>query len=283
VSEPQQPGQPDPQRNPDGKPRRRRRRRRKNVQSGQGGPSTQAGQGGATAQGAAPAGDGVSAVPSPTPKKRPPVRRNRPKPPPVSANSSEDGDAVRPARGHRPGTPAGPPRANRPERTKEAQRKGGGTKGASSKKGPPANAGGSAPPRKKKKKRKVRTKDCVSCYTPHVTIHRVKITHRKQWNFICDICWADRCVDNPHYEYGGLWISGRVMPPESELYAEWLAKRKKHNHGPAALQPETAAAANPSPVTAAKDQAVATTPPDASPTEARPPAADTPNPSPTCD
>ena len=72
----------------------------------------------------------------------------------------------------------------------------------------------------------------MACYTQHVTIHRVKITYRKQWDFICDICWADRCVDNPHYEYGGLWMSGRVMPPESELYAEWLAKRKKRSQGP---------------------------------------------------
>ena len=60
----------------------------------------------------------------------------------------------------------------------------------------------------------------------------MKITHRKQWDFICDMCWADRCVDNPHYEYGGLWTSGRVMPPESELYAQWLATRKKKQRGP---------------------------------------------------
>ena len=174
------------------------------------------------------------------------MRRNRPKPPPVTVGGDSDDNAVRPARGKRPGRPAGARKNGTPKAEKkgppprardERPRRGGGGGGpkADRPKGPPGTsaAGGQAPPpRKKKKKRKVRTKECVNCYTPHVTIHRVKITHRKQWNFICDMCWADRCVDNPHYEYGGLWTSGRVMPPESELYAQWLATRKKKQRGP---------------------------------------------------
>ncbi|MEM6459016.1 MAG: hypothetical protein AAF710_06455 [Planctomycetota bacterium] len=72
------------------------------------------------------------------------------------------------------------------------------------------------PPPKKKKRRKPRTKQCVQCFMPCTTIHRVRLDHRKQWVFICDLCWADRCIDNPHYEYGGLWVSGRVIKPESQ-------------------------------------------------------------------
>ena len=121
----------------------------------------------------------------------------------------------------------------------------------------------------------------MHCYTPHVTIHRVKITYRKQWDFICDICWADRCVDNPHYEYGGLWMSGRVMPPESELYAEWLAKRKKRSQGPDAptgSPPEPAASENESPsseTTASGvngDEPAVATAPNAVPDASEPPA-----------
>lgn len=246
------PGQSDPQRNPsgpeggsgggaDGKPKRRRRRRKK---SGAGAPgAAQAGQQGAAPSTAPPTEPGASApagAPA-TPKTRPPVRRNRPKPPPVSANASEANPSARPPRGKGPGRP-NDSRDDRPRKTT-------GPKGAPA---PTADAGtADAPaPRKKKKKRKVRTKDCVQCFTPHVTIHRVNITYRKQWSFICDMCWADRCVDNPHYEYGGLWMSGRVMPPESELYAEWLAKRKDRSRASAA-EPASDSGAQSSPKTQA--------------------------------
>ena len=78
----------------------------------------------------------------------------------------------------------------------------------------PQNGRGGQKP-KPKKRRKPRTKQCVHCYTPCTTIHRVKLDYRRQWAFICDICWPTRCIDNPHYEYGGLWVTGRVMKPES--------------------------------------------------------------------
>ncbi len=157
------------------------------------------------------------------------MRRNRPKPPPVSAGTSD-----RPARGKGPGRP-NDGRGSGPQGRDDRPRKGATTPGGATAEAPAQ--------RKKKKKRKVRTKDCVACYTPHVTIHRVNLSYRKQWSFICDMCWADRCVDNPHYEYGGLWMSGRVMPPESELYAQWLAKRKQHKRGPdAKAGPESDAA-----------------------------------------
>ena len=84
---------------------------------------------------------------------------------------------------------------------------------------------------KPKKRRKPRTKQCVHCYTPCTTIHRVRLDYRKQWVFICDICWPTRCIDNPHYEFGGTWVSGRIVKPESQLRDEAQAKRnQKHTH-----------------------------------------------------
>ncbi len=157
----------------------------------------------------------------------------------MPAGAPNDEAAGRPASKPPPGRTA-PPH----DRSDRGPRHGDGPKGA-----PPA-VDGTSPRKKKKKKRKVRTKDCVGCYTPHVTIHRVKITHRKQWSFICDVCWADRCVDNPHYEYGGLWMSGRVMPPESELYAEWLAKRKKNKKKAKPTEPPYRAADTTDPLSA---------------------------------
>ncbi|MEM1107421.1 MAG: hypothetical protein AAGH99_01890 [Planctomycetota bacterium] len=79
---------------------------------------------------------------------------------------------------------------------------------------------------KKKKRRKPRTKQCVHCYMPCTTIHRVRLDHRKQWVFICDLCWPTRCVDNPHYEFGGTWVTGRIVKPESQIRDEKLAKHK---------------------------------------------------------
>ncbi|MEM1447393.1 MAG: hypothetical protein AAGF84_15145, partial [Planctomycetota bacterium] len=75
---------------------------------------------------------------------------------------------------------------------------------------PPDRPGQTAAKPKAKKRRKPRTKQCVNCYTPCTTIHRVRLDYRKQWVFICDICWPTRCVDNPHYEFGGTWVSGRI-------------------------------------------------------------------------
>ncbi len=91
-----------------------------------------------------------------------------------------------------------------------------------------------------KKRRKPRTKQCVHCYTPCTTIHRVRIDYRKQWVFVCDICWPTRCVDNPHYEFGGTWVSGRIVVPESQLRDEWLAKQqqKSAQHKPRTDQPK---------------------------------------------
>ena len=76
-----------------------------------------------------------------------------------------------------------------------------------------------------RKKRKVRTKQCVHCMTPCVSIHRVQVDHRRRWVFICDICWPTRCVDNPHYAYGGLWVAGRVMKPDSQVMQERRGRR----------------------------------------------------------
>ncbi len=67
----------------------------------------------------------------------------------------------------------------------------------------------------------------MHCYTPCTTIHRVRIDHRRQWVFICDICWPTRCVDNPHYEFGGTWVTGRIVKPESQQRDEWLARQKQ--------------------------------------------------------
>ena len=82
-----------------------------------------------------------------------------------------------------------------------------------------------------KKRRKPRTKQCVNCLTPCTTIHRVQLDYRKQWVFICDICWPSRCIENPHYSYGGLWVSGRIVKPESQLRDEARA-RYGHGHHP---------------------------------------------------
>ena len=87
------------------------------------------------------------------------------------------------------------------------------------------NAGGAGPDTGGRKRRKVRTKQCVHCMTPCTTIHRVQIDHRRRWVFICDVCWPTRCVDNPHYAYGGLWVAGRVMKPESQIMEERRGRR----------------------------------------------------------
>lgn len=53
--------------------------------------------------------------------------------------------------------------------------------------------------------------------------------YRKQWVFVCDICWPTCCVDNPHYEFGGTWVSGRIVKPESQIADE---RRQKRQGGP---------------------------------------------------
>lgn len=104
----------------------------------------------------------------------------------------------------------------------------------------PDRPGNAASKPKAKKRRKPRTKQCVHCYTPCTTIHRVRIDYRKQWVFVCDICWPTRCIDNPHYEFGGTWVSGRIVKPESQLRDEWLAKQnqKPSNPKPRADRPD---------------------------------------------
>ena len=232
------------------RPRRRRRRRKPRKPGAEGNPAAPT-----APSAAAPATPASQPPANPTPERsaapaaaatptvptgRPPVRRNRPKP--KAAVPSADAGTVRPPGGRsrrRRNKPAPPADATRPAgppsvpthaaagvadtSPKRSNHRLGSKPPADDRPRPAANA--DAAPAKKKKKRKARTKDCVACYTPHVSIHRVKIDHRNQWRFICDICWADRCVDNPHYEYGGLWTSGRVMTPESELHAERQSKR----------------------------------------------------------
>ncbi|MEM9882546.1 MAG: hypothetical protein AAF800_06495 [Planctomycetota bacterium] len=100
------------------------------------------------------------------------------------------------------------------------------------------------PPPNKNKRRKPRTKQCVHCFMPCTTIHRVRLDHRKQWVFICDQCWAERCVDNPHYEYGGLWVSGRVVKPESQHAADHRSRSAGSKPAPA---PRGSAPAPPAP------------------------------------
>ncbi len=181
----------------------------------------------------------VKSVSSKSRKPRPP-RKDRNARPPRETHGDNTRAADRgpnPNRSNNTGTPNKPGnKSNRPQSEKKGQRP------------PEAHDGaprpGDTPPAKKRKKRKLRTKDCLACYTPHTTIHRVRVNYRKQWAFICDICWADRCVDNPHYEYGGLWISGRVMTPESELHAERLKKRQKSGKSQKQSNPQSSPSSN---------------------------------------
>ena len=149
---------------------------------------------------------------------------NRPAPATVQSETSPDQSDTRdPGTGYRgKDTKAKKPRRGQDESRPQAPagRDGGGKnrdRQSSTTRADADNAqggrGGQKP--KQKKRRKPRTKQCVHCYTPCTTIHRVKLDYRKQWAFICDVCWPTRCIDNPHYEYGGLWVTGRVMKPES--------------------------------------------------------------------
>ncbi len=102
---------------------------------------------------------------------------------------------------------------------------------------PDAQQAGNAP--KARKKRKPRTKQCVHCYTPCTIIHKVKLDHRKQTAFICDICWPTRCVDNPHYEYQGLWNSGRLMRPGQDAAPPKKRSGNHHANAPGPRKDET--------------------------------------------
>ncbi|MEM8783258.1 MAG: hypothetical protein AAGE65_10455, partial [Planctomycetota bacterium] len=101
---------------------------------------------------------------------------------------------------------------------------------------------------KPRKKRKPRTKQCVNCFMPCTTIHKVRLDHRKQWSFICDICWPTRCLDNPHYEYEALWVSGRLLHPgRHDDRDEKKSAKPKPNPDHADARPPSSSDGEPSP------------------------------------
>jgi hypothetical protein len=135
------------------------------------------------------------------------------------------GDAARPSKKPREttapssaGRSSGGYRGKSPDKTKPRREAGAARTQASAP--PPREEKPSAKGPKPKKRRKLRTKQCVNCFTPCTTIHRVRLDHRRQWHFICDICWPSRCIDNPHYEFGGTWVTGRIIKPESQIRDE---------------------------------------------------------------
>jgi len=78
----------------------------------------------------------------------------------------------------------------------------------------------------KRKRRKPRVKQCFNCFTPLSILHRVKVSPRRGWVFVCDICWGACCEDNPHYKYGGMWESGRLK--HIDKTAEQQQRRAEH-------------------------------------------------------
>jgi len=216
----------------DGEPpkkRRRRRRRNKNKPAQDGLAKDSAPHPEASAEPANNQDKGPARDPGNRPPK-PPRPRGKPapdgRPPKTSGGYRGQNQKASPSQGQN--LSAGASSRTTPGgrgKSSDAKPSGRGTADKSSK--APDRPGNAAGKPKTKKRRKPRTKQCVNCYTPCTTIHRVRIDYRKQWVFICDICWPTRCVDNPHYEFGGTWVSGRIVKPESQLRDEWLAKQKQ--------------------------------------------------------
>ncbi len=154
----------------------------------------------------------------------------------AEAEPSADGEAVSPEDAkpapRRDVDRSNPPRRrNRGDKPDSRSDRGGrgdarGGKG-DGKQGSPPGTGGEAKP-KARKKRKPRTKQCVSCFTPCSVVHKVRLDHRKQWVFICDICWPSRCIDNPHYEFQATWSSGRITRPGQSNGEQRRDKPPKH-------------------------------------------------------
>ncbi|MEM7625504.1 MAG: hypothetical protein AAF333_07745 [Planctomycetota bacterium] len=208
---------------PDGdRPRKRRRRRRNKNKGGASGQSP------GNTSGDKSKAPGNADASAPSPKPQPARDKNKSGP---RDNTKGDQPAA--------GSTRGKPRSERrrdgnqqsPARSSGSKRDGGPNRNDKRDNAAPP------PQTKKKKRRKPRTKQCVNCFTPCTTIHRVRLDYRKQWVFICDICWPTRCVDNPHYEFGGTWVSGRIVKPESQQRDEWLAKQKQKKSPPAETQP----------------------------------------------
>ena len=157
-----------------------------------------------------PRGKAVTApaatAPTPAPAPAKPKPKTKPSPKPKVKPAPVVAKDARPAR------PASRPRREpspSPENKPEGEQGGGG--------------GGRKP-------RKVRTKNCVHCYTPNAVLHKVRLSQKSQWSYICDICWPTRCLDNPSYVYGGTWTTGRLhIPGEKKPKAVGKAGS---NHGP---------------------------------------------------
>ena len=246
-----EPNQPNPS-GPEGDRPRKRRRRRRNKNKNKGGeagtpPQNQAADGTPTPN------ETSDTSGSPQGESQQPRNKRKPRSRDGSGERKPAGDGYRgkpKSEGPRDGG-GRPPRSSDPKRDTGPNRKGGapaakgGTgSGPNAGGGSGGNAGG--PPAKKKKRRKPRTKQCVNCFTPCTTIHRVRLDYRKQWVFICDICWPSRCIDNPHYEFGGTWVSGRIVKPESQQRDEKLAKQGHKSPRPtenAPTKPDSAAPA----------------------------------------
>lgn len=228
----------------DGPPKKRRRRRRRNKnKNGQGqAPQDQASSDPTVNADGVPRGENAP----------PPVEKQAP----ANATQPQAGSGYRgKSDGPRDAEAADKPRADRadpkpqrdrdekPDARPESKSSGGPTNRPSKSNNNNNNADQD---RNARKRRKPRTKQCVHCFTPCTTIHRVRLDFRKQWVFICDICWPSRCIDNPHYEYGGMWVSGRIVKPESQLRDEWLARQNNHKPRPAHdnIKPITPSPAN---------------------------------------
>ena len=166
-------------------------------------------------------------APNATPKSTSAKEAKRPAPEPGRTRKSAKSEKPEKSAGPR----SRPPKAAKPApdtRPKDAARPSGPPR-------PEADAGDGS----KRKKRKVRTKNCVHCYTPNTVVHKVKLSQKSQWDYICDICWPTRCDGNPHYAYAGTWTAGRLVVPGAKKAAPAGGKKKKPRRKKAASTPPT--------------------------------------------
>jgi hypothetical protein len=52
---------------------------------------------------------------------------------------------------------------------------------------------------------RVREKACDRCQATALVLYRVQLDAARQWQFVCDHCWAEMRQGNPFYVYGGTW------------------------------------------------------------------------------